>query len=81
MGAAIVGDLGPGEGEIFELRQHFSLRRRRICRRRRHEGGEALVAEWVAVESKRLQRGPPPQGPIQNLSVETPARVSDSVTS
>jgi len=60
--AASVGDLGPAEVEHAELRQRFSLRRRRICRRRRHERGEALVAEWVVSELKPLQRGPPPQG-------------------
>jgi len=60
--AAVVGDLGHAEVEVLELRQHFSLRRRRICRRRRHEGGEARVAEWVAFETKPLQGGPPPQG-------------------
>jgi hypothetical protein len=60
--AAVVGDLGIVKVETLELRRHFSLRRRRICRRRRHEAGEALVAEWIASEIKRLQRGPPPQG-------------------
>ena len=39
--AAGVGDLGAAEVEPLELRQRFSLRRRRICRRRRHEGGKA----------------------------------------
>jgi hypothetical protein len=59
--AAGVGDLGVVEVELLELRQHSS---RRTCRRRRwcHEGGEALVAEWVAAETETLQRGPPPQG-------------------
>eukprot|EP00964_Phaeocystis_antarctica_P104677 scaffold69793_cov55-Phaeocystis_antarctica.AAC.1 len=33
-----------------------------MCRRRRHEGGEALVAERVAAETEILQRGQPPQG-------------------
>ena len=46
--AAGVGDLGIDEVEPPELRQQFSLRRRRICGRRRHEGGEGLVAERVA---------------------------------
>ena len=46
--AAGVRDLGRAEVQLLELRQHFSLRRRRIRRRRRHEGGEALVAERVA---------------------------------
>ena len=37
--------------------------RRCACRQeRRHEGGEALVAERVEVEKETLQRGPPPQG-------------------
>ena len=50
-GAAGVGDLGEAEVELLELRQHSRRRRRRTCRqRRRHEGGEALVAERVAVE-------------------------------
>ena len=62
LSAAVVGDLGGEEVEQLELRQHFSLRLRRFCRRRRHEGGEGRVAEWVAVELKPLQRGPPPQG-------------------
>ena len=55
--AAVVGDLGAAEVEPLELRQRFSLRRRRICRRRRHEGGEALVAEWVASEIKLSSAG------------------------
>eukprot|EP00964_Phaeocystis_antarctica_P021783 scaffold12091_cov69-Phaeocystis_antarctica.AAC.3 len=62
-GAAGVGDLGPFEAEPLELRQPSSRRRRRTCRRqRRHEGGEALVAERVATEIERFQRGQPPQG-------------------
>ena len=59
--AAVVGDPGAADVEIGELRQRFSLRRRHICRRRRHEGGEALVAEWVLCEVEMLQRRPPPQ--------------------
>jgi hypothetical protein len=47
----------------FQLCQHSCRRRQRTCRqRRRHEGGEALVAEPVANEAKLLQRGPPPPG-------------------
>eukprot|EP00964_Phaeocystis_antarctica_P035844 scaffold20494_cov69-Phaeocystis_antarctica.AAC.5 len=46
---------------MVELRQHSS-RRQRTCRQWRHEGGDALVAEWVASETELLQRGPPPQG-------------------
>eukprot|EP00964_Phaeocystis_antarctica_P030457 scaffold17209_cov68-Phaeocystis_antarctica.AAC.1 len=61
-GAAGVGDLGAGEVEKLELRQHSSRRRQRTGRRRRHEGSEALVAERVAIEIKTIQRGPPPQG-------------------
>ena len=55
-GAAGVGDLGVVEVEHLELRQHSSRRRRR------HEGGEAPVAERVAKEVEIHQRGPPPQG-------------------
>ena len=63
-GAAGIGDLGVAELEPLELRQHPSRRRQCTCRRwrRRHEGGEALVAERVAAETELLQRGPPPQG-------------------
>eukprot|EP00964_Phaeocystis_antarctica_P146537 scaffold112850_cov66-Phaeocystis_antarctica.AAC.1 len=64
-GAAGVGDLGVAEVEPLELRQHSSRRRRRTCRRRRrrcHEGGKALVAKQVVLETEILQRGPPPQG-------------------
>ena len=43
VGAAVVGDLGHAEVEHLEPRQRLSLRRRRICRRRRHKGGEALI--------------------------------------
>eukprot|EP00964_Phaeocystis_antarctica_P144937 scaffold110839_cov60-Phaeocystis_antarctica.AAC.1 len=51
------------EAELLELREHSSWRRQRTCRRqRRHEGGEALVAERVAPETETLQCGQPPQG-------------------
>ena len=54
-GAAGVGDLGSAEAEHLELRQPSSRRRRRTCwQRRRHEGGEALVAERVATEMESL---------------------------
>ena len=64
-GAPDVGDLGVVEVELVELLQPSSRRRRscsrwrRVCRRRRQEGGEALVAERVATEVELLQRGPP----------------------
>eukprot|EP00964_Phaeocystis_antarctica_P108736 scaffold73267_cov67-Phaeocystis_antarctica.AAC.2 len=62
-GAAGVGDLGVAEVEARELRQPSSRRRQHTCRRRRrHEGGEALVADWVAVEIEMHQRGQLPQG-------------------
>ena len=57
-----VGDLGAAEVEPLELLQPSSRRRRHACRRRRHEVGEALVAERIASEGEMLQRGPPPQG-------------------
>eukprot|EP00964_Phaeocystis_antarctica_P131797 scaffold95782_cov54-Phaeocystis_antarctica.AAC.1 len=44
-GAAGVGDLGVAEVKRLELRQPSLRRRQRTCRRRRQEGGEALVAE------------------------------------
>eukprot|EP00964_Phaeocystis_antarctica_P116261 scaffold80203_cov73-Phaeocystis_antarctica.AAC.9 len=59
-GAAGVGDLGVPEVELVELRQ--PSRQPSSRRRRRHEGGEALVTERVAWEIEMLQRGPPPQG-------------------
>jgi len=53
--AAGVGDLGVGEAEHLELRQHSSRRRQRTCRRRRRQkGGESLVAEWAAEETESL---------------------------
>eukprot|EP00964_Phaeocystis_antarctica_P082094 scaffold51448_cov64-Phaeocystis_antarctica.AAC.10 len=62
-GAAGVGDLGVVEDEHLELRQPCSRRRQRTCRRRRrHEGGEALVAERIVAEVELLQSGQPPQG-------------------
>ena len=62
-GAAGVGDLGEAEVELPELRQPSCRRRRRTCRRRWcNEGGEALVAEWVAREREYQERGHPPQG-------------------
>eukprot|EP00964_Phaeocystis_antarctica_P050309 scaffold29203_cov67-Phaeocystis_antarctica.AAC.1 len=62
-GAAGVGDLCVAEPELLELRQPSSRQRRCTCRRRRrHEGGEALVAESVLRQYENLQRGPPPQG-------------------
>eukprot|EP00964_Phaeocystis_antarctica_P059522 scaffold35338_cov59-Phaeocystis_antarctica.AAC.8 len=61
-GAAGVGDLGVDEVEPLELRQPSSRRRRRTCRRRSHEGGEALVAERIAPQNENYQRGQPPQG-------------------
>eukprot|EP00964_Phaeocystis_antarctica_P027864 scaffold15712_cov67-Phaeocystis_antarctica.AAC.6 len=63
-GAADITDPGVAEVERPEHRQHYSRRRQRTCgrRRRRHEGGEALVAERVANEKESLQRGQPPQG-------------------
>eukprot|EP00964_Phaeocystis_antarctica_P156374 scaffold125991_cov57-Phaeocystis_antarctica.AAC.3 len=61
--AAGVGDLGVDEEERLELRQPSPRSRRRTCRRRRrHEGGEALVAERVFPEIENLQRGQPSQG-------------------
>eukprot|EP00964_Phaeocystis_antarctica_P023331 scaffold13058_cov72-Phaeocystis_antarctica.AAC.3 len=61
--AAGVGDLGAAEVELLERRQPSSRWLRRTCRRRRrHEGGEALVAEWIEAKSETYQRGPPPQG-------------------
>eukprot|EP00964_Phaeocystis_antarctica_P157742 scaffold128061_cov72-Phaeocystis_antarctica.AAC.2 len=62
-GAAGVGDLGVAKVEHPELRQYSRRQRRHTWRRRRrHEGGEALVAERVALEKENLQRGQPPQG-------------------
>ena len=62
-GAAGVGDLGAREVEQLELLQPRSRRRWRARpRRRRHEGGEALVAEQVAREVETSQSRPPPQG-------------------
>eukprot|EP00964_Phaeocystis_antarctica_P051545 scaffold30081_cov49-Phaeocystis_antarctica.AAC.3 len=62
-GAAGVGDLCAPEVERLELLQASSLRRQHTCRRRqRHEGGDALVAERVAIETELHQRGQPPQG-------------------
>ena len=67
-GAASVGDLREAEIESRELPQHTRRRwRQRVPRiywrrRRRHESGEAIVAERVGYESELLQRGPPPQG-------------------
>ena len=50
-GAPGVCDLGAIEVEALELLQPSSRRRRRACRwRRRHEGGEALVAELIDTE-------------------------------
>eukprot|EP00964_Phaeocystis_antarctica_P063434 scaffold38088_cov61-Phaeocystis_antarctica.AAC.2 len=48
-GAASVGDLSAAEVEHLELREHSSRRRLRTWRRRRHEGSEAPVAEWVVI--------------------------------
>eukprot|EP00964_Phaeocystis_antarctica_P075647 scaffold46710_cov62-Phaeocystis_antarctica.AAC.1 len=61
-GATGLGDLGPAEVERLERRQHSSRRRRRTCRKRRHEGGEALVAERAVTKIESLQSGQPPQG-------------------
>ena len=51
-----VADLRAVEVEPLEPLQSPRLRRRR------HEGGEALVAERVASETKPLQGRPQPQG-------------------
>eukprot|EP00964_Phaeocystis_antarctica_P120562 scaffold84286_cov63-Phaeocystis_antarctica.AAC.6 len=41
----------------------LSLRRRCTCRgRRRQEGSDALVTEWIVAENENLQRGQPLQG-------------------
>ena len=91
-GAPDVGDLGAVEIELVELLQSSSRRRRscsrwrRVCRRRCHEGGEALVAERVATEEEVLQSGPPAQrrregrktrvtdgGAVQKEGLEPPA--------
>ena len=63
-GAAGVSDLGEAEIELLEPCQHSSSRRRQCtCQRRRHhEGGDAIVAKRVALETKSLQRGQLPQG-------------------
>eukprot|EP00964_Phaeocystis_antarctica_P051197 scaffold29862_cov51-Phaeocystis_antarctica.AAC.2 len=71
-GAAGVGDLRFAEVEPNELRQHSSRRRLRTCRqvrlrtcrrrRRRHEGGDTLVAERAVPEKEILQRRKSPQG-------------------
>eukprot|EP00964_Phaeocystis_antarctica_P160322 scaffold131851_cov75-Phaeocystis_antarctica.AAC.1 len=61
-GAPGVGDLGAVEVEQHELLQASSRRRQRACSRRRHEGGEGLVAKRIRREVETLQRGQPPQG-------------------
>eukprot|EP00964_Phaeocystis_antarctica_P023864 scaffold13353_cov51-Phaeocystis_antarctica.AAC.1 len=62
--ASRAGDLGVVEVDVLELLQPSSRQRPRTCRRRRrrHEGGEALVAERVVVKTESVQRGQPPQG-------------------
>ena len=56
-GAAGVGDPGEVEVEPLELRQPPSRRRRRTCQQpRRHEGGETLVAERVAMAGRHAAR-------------------------
>eukprot|EP00964_Phaeocystis_antarctica_P076001 scaffold46961_cov81-Phaeocystis_antarctica.AAC.4 len=75
-GAADVGDLGVAEVERRELRQPCRRQRQRTCGRgRRHEGGEALVAERVVHETQRFQRRQPPQGWRESHQ----ARVADGV--
>eukprot|EP00964_Phaeocystis_antarctica_P115665 scaffold79647_cov59-Phaeocystis_antarctica.AAC.2 len=62
-GASRVGDLGAVEVERLEFLQPSSRRRQRTCRRRRrYEGGDALVTERILPEIETLQRGQPPQG-------------------
>ena len=61
-GAAGVGNLGVPEREHTELRQHTCVPKRTRQRRRRHEGGDALVAERAVHEYELLQRRQPAHG-------------------
>ena len=77
-GAAGVGDLCAPEVQPPELRQHSRRRRQRTCRRRRRqEGGEALVAERVAVAKDQSSQGGRVQVQ-QSTMCESPTKVTAS---